>query len=127
MAELKEVYKCEICGNIVEILHAGGGRLVCCGEDMHLQDINVFDEAGEKHMPILAKGEGTVIVGIGQIEHPMTEDHYIEWIEVHTKDNLLRHVLKVGDKPKAEFDVNYDDVVMVRSYCNIHGMWQLNI
>lgn len=127
MAKLKEVYRCDICGNIVEVLRGGGGTLVCCGEDMILEDVNTFDEAGEKHMPILAKTESGVIVGIGQVEHPMDPDHYIEWIEIHTKENIFRKILNPGDKPKADFNVNYDDVTMVRSYCNIHGMWQLNM
>lgn len=127
MTELKEVYKCEVCGNIVEMLHPGGGTLVCCGQDMTFQNVNTFDEVGEKHMPELFVEDDIAKVVVGSIEHPMTEEHYIEWIEIHLSDKVLRKHLQPGDEPKAEFCLDHKAVVMVRAYCNLHGMWQKNI
>jgi len=124
MTQLKQVYKCEICGNIVEIVHASGGTLVCCGQSMTLQVENTTDAAKEKHVPVVEKVEGGVLVKVGTIEHPMWETHYIEWIEVQTANKIYRKYLNPGDKPQALFLVE-EEVLCVREYCNIHGLWKV--
>jgi len=115
--ELNQIYKCEICGNIIEVLHTGQGTLVCCGQDMKLQKENTVDAATEKHVPII---EGNK-VKIGSVPHPMDEDHYIEWIEIQKGDNQAKHFLKPGDKPEGEFPTTPDSA---RAYCNLHGLWK---
>ncbi len=123
MTQVNQVYKCEICGNIVEVLHAGSGELVCCGEPMILQVENTVDTSKEKHVPIFEKIEGGVIVKIGAVEHPMVDAHYIEWIEVITKNKIYRKYLMPGDAPQAEFLLS-EDILQAREYCNVHGLWK---
>jgi len=84
MAKLNQVYKCDVCGNIVEMLHTGDGDLVCCGQNMVLQEENTVDAVKERHVPVIEKSKGGVLVKVGSVEHPMIDTHYIEWIEVHT-------------------------------------------
>ena len=123
MTKKMEVYKCEICGNIVEILHEGAGELVCCGQPMTLIKEKFEDQGKEKHVPVVEKSSGsTVKIKVGSIPHPMEEKHYIEWVEVITKDKIYRKFLKPGEKPEADFEVA-GDIVAVREYCNIHGLW----
>jgi superoxide reductase len=118
MTQLKEIYKCAICGNIVEVVHAGGGTLVCCGQPMNLMKENADDNASkEKHVPIINGKK----VKIGSIEHPMEEKHYIEWIEGTDGKQTSRIFLKPGDKPEAEFCF---EVISAREYCNLHGLWK---
>jgi len=119
MVNLKEIYRCPICGNIVEILHAGGGQLVCCGQPIKLLLENSDDKAStEKHVPII---EGNK-VKIGSIEHPMEEKHYIEFIEAISETGELAHVwLKPGQKPEATFSFK---PVSAKEYCNLHGLWK---
>lgn len=126
MTEVRQVYKCEICGNIVEVLHKGGGTLVCCNKPMTLQTENTVDASKEKHVPVVELVDGGVLVKVGSVEHPMEEKHYIEWIEVHTKDKVYRKYLNPGDKPEAFFKL-YDgeEVLYAREYCNIHGLWKV--
>jgi len=123
MTKLKEVYKCEVCGNIVEILHAAAGVLVCCEQPMILQVENTVDAAKEKHVPVVEKVKGGVLVKVGAVEHPMLETHYIEWIEVQTSNKLYRKYLNPGEIPQALFIIN-EEVLGVREYCNIHGLWK---
>ena len=99
MIQKRQVYKCSVCGNIVEVLVAGGGTLVCCGKDMILQEENTVDAAKEKHVPAVEKISGGVHVKVGQTEHPMLENHYIQFIEIETADKIFRKELKPGDKP----------------------------
>jgi len=122
MTELNEIYKCETCGNIVEVVHAAGGELVCCGQAMKKLDENTTDAATEKHVPVVEKTAKGVKVSIGSVEHPMEEAHYIEWIEVLTDKGTQRVYLKPGDKPEAEFVVEGE--VVAREYCNLHGLWK---
>ena len=123
MAKRYEVYKCEICGNVVEILHGSFGQLVCCGQPMKLMEAREKEEGYEKHLPVIEKQDGKVVVKVGSIAHPMEEEHYIEMIEVITKDDkILRKYLKPGDEPKAEFDI--EDIKEAREYCTIHGLWR---
>ena len=124
MTEVREIYKCEKCGNIVEVLHTGMGALVCCGEPMKLMDEKTEDASTEKHVPYVEKMEKSVLVKVGQNqEHPMEEKHYIEWIQVIADGNAYRKFLKPGDKPQAEFEIKANKIE-VREYCNIHGLWK---
>ena len=123
MAEQLEVYKCEVCGNIVEVLHGGAGELVCCGQAMTLLKENTTDAAVEKHVPVIEKIDGGVKVKIGEAAHPMTEEHYIEWIEIIADGKAYRQFLKPGDAPEAFFNVDATDI-SAREYCNLHGLWK---
>jgi superoxide reductase len=122
MAKNLEIYKCNICGNIVEVLHGGGGDLVCCGAEMQLMVENTVDASREKHVPVIEKGNGFVKVTIGSIPHPMEETHYIEWIELVADGKAYRQFLKPGDAPEATFCISADKVT-AREYCNLHGQW----
>lgn len=122
MAKKLEVFKCGICGNIVEILHDGAGRLVCCMEPMQLMVENTVDASREKHLPVIEKGNGSINVTVGSIPHPMEESHFIEWIEIITDGKAYRQFLKPGDPPEATFPVAAGKVT-VREYCNLHGQW----
>lgn len=117
-----EVYKCSICGNIVEVVHGGAGALVCCGEDMQLMTENTVDAATEKHVPVIEMGDGFVKVRIGSVPHPMEEKHYIEWIELVADGKAYRQFLKPGEEPEAVFNVTATSVT-AREYCNLHGLW----
>jgi len=122
MAERYEVYKCEICGNVVEVLHGGKGQLVCCGQPMKLMEAKKEEQGYEKHLPVVEKGDGGIVVKVGSVPHPMEEEHFIEMIEIITKDGrVLRKYLNPGERPEAEFDV--DEIKMAREYCTIHGLW----
>jgi superoxide reductase len=119
-----EVYKCEICGNIVNILYAGGGELVCCGKPMVLQVENTIEASIEKHIPIVEETSSGVLIKVGETTHPMTDEHYIEWIEIITDDGkIYRQDLQPGQKPQAEFNIPKKGV-LVRAYCNLHGLWK---
>ena len=117
------VYKCEICGNIVEVLHEGKGELVCCGQPMKLQEENTVEASFEKHIPVIEKVDGGIIVKVGSAAHPMLAEHYIEWIEVIVGDKVCRKSLKPGDAPEAVFPITEDNVI-ARAYCNLHGLWK---
>ncbi|MEJ5362455.1 MAG: desulfoferrodoxin [Spirochaetota bacterium] len=118
-----EVYKCEICGNIVEVLHEGKGELVCCGQPMKLQVENTVDASKEKHVPAVEKTAEGIKVQVGSVEHPMEEKHYIEWIQLIAGGKAYRQFLKPGDKPVAVFKVDAESFT-VREYCNLHGLWK---
>jgi len=124
MTKLKEIYKCEICGNIIEVVHEGAGALVCCGEEMKLQEEKTEDSSVEKHVPYIKKTDDGVIVKVGENQnHPMEEKHYIEWIQIIADGMSYRKFLKPGDKPEAKFFVKTDKI-QAREYCNIHGLWK---
>lgn len=123
MTERLEIYKCEACGNIVEVVHAGGGELVCCGEPMKLFKENTVDAAKEKHVPVVEKVDGGYKVLVGSVAHPMEEKHYIEWIELIADGKAYRQFLNPGDAPEALFKVDADQVT-AREYCNMHGLWK---
>ena len=123
MTKKLEVYKCEACGNIVEVLHGGKGELVCCGNPMKLFKENTVDAAKEKHVPVVEKTAGGFKVKVGEVAHPMAEEHYIEWIEIIADGKAYRQFLKPGDTPEAEFKIDADQVVG-RAYCNLHGLWK---
>ncbi|MGW8288385.1 MAG: desulfoferrodoxin [Desulfobulbales bacterium] len=123
MAKKLEIYKCDICGNIVEVLHGGQGTLVCCGQDMTLQVENTVDAAKEKHVPVIQKVDGGYKVLVGTVPHPMEEKHYIEWIELIADGTAYRQFLNPGDTPEAVFKVDAAQV-SAREYCNLHGLWK---
>ncbi|RKY26059.1 MAG: desulfoferrodoxin [Planctomycetota bacterium] len=118
-----QIYKCEICGNIVEVLHEGAGELVCCGAPMKLFSENTADSATEKHVPVIEKVDGGFKVVVGSTLHPMEEKHYIEWIEVIADRTAYRRFLKPGDAPEAVFNVEAGEIT-AREYCNVHGLWK---
>jgi superoxide reductase len=123
MAERYEVYKCEACGNIVEVMDGGGGTLVCCGEDMILLSENTVDAAQEKHVPVIEAIQGGYKVKVGEVAHPMEEKHYIEWIELIAGDKSYTAFLKPGDAPEAVFMIDATGVT-AREHCNLHGHWK---
>ncbi len=124
MVKIREIYKCNICGNIVEVLHAGVGELVCCGEPMKLMEEKTEDSTVEKHVPYIEKTSNGVLVKVGQNQdHPMIEEHHIEWIQIIADGAAYRKFLKPGDKPQAEFEIKAD-AIDAREYCNVHGLWK---
>ena len=123
MAERLQVYKCALCGNIVEVLHGGGGELVCCGEAMELLDEQTADFKTEKHVPVVEKVDGGFKVTVGSTPHPMTEEHYIEWIELLADGKVYREFLTPGGAPEAVFAVAAE-TVSAREFCNVHGLWK---
>jgi superoxide reductase len=131
MTQMYEVYKCEACGNIVEVLHTGPGELVCCEVPMIRMDENTVDAAKEKHVPVIKKIEGGYEVSVGSVPHPMEDKHYIEWIELDIDGKKMKKFLKPGMEPKAVFCVCAKDgccenpkSVTAREYCNLHGLWK---
>ena len=123
MTEVGEIYKCNICGNIVEVLHAGIGELVCCGEPMELLKEKTDETGNEKHVPVIEKTEKGIKVKVGSIPHPMEEKHYIEWIEIIADGISYRKFLKPGEKPEVEFEIKAEKIE-AREYCSIHGLWR---
>lgn len=126
MTQLNEIYKCDVCGNMVEVVNTGVGQLVCCGQPMRLIVENTVDAAKEKHVPVMEKVEGGVLVRVGEVEHPMTEAHYIQWIEILTPNKVYRKYLKPGEKPEALFKID-EEVTAAREYCNLHGLWKKEV
>jgi len=124
--EKNEVYKCSICGNIVEVNVVGGGTLVCCGQEMKLQEIKTSEAGTEKHLPMVEIVEDKIIVKVGSVAHPMQEDHYIQWIELLGEHEILRHELFPGQNPQTEFP-KIDKPLSVRIYCNLHELWETKI
>lgn len=123
MTAQKQVYRCNICGNIVEVLYAGQGELVCCGEPMELLSEKTEDVGQEKHVPVMETTDGGIKVKVGEVPHPMEENHYIEWVQVITDGGSYRQFLKPGSKPEAEFAIKAQNIVL-REYCNVHGLWK---
>jgi superoxide reductase len=117
------VYKCEVCGNVVQIVHNSFGQLVCCNQPMKLQTENTIEASVEKHIPLIEKLGNKILVKVGSIEHPMTNEHYIEWIEVLTPNSSFKNFLKPSDKPQSEFFIN-EEIISARAYCNLHGLWK---
>ena len=125
MTELKQVYKCAICGNIIEVVHPSGGTLVCCGKPMNLSTENSVEASLEKHVPVIEKLDGEIIVKVGSAAHPMAEEHYIEWVELISENKVYRKYLKPGETPEAHFKVcDSAKSFTARAYCNLHGLWK---
>jgi superoxide reductase len=123
MTTKNQIYRCPVCGNIIEVIHAGGGELVCCGQPMELLQSKTEDTGYEKHLPVIEKSEGKITVKVGSIPHPMEEAHYIELIEIIADDRVYQKFLKPGDTPEAVFEITAENIT-ARAYCNIHGLWQ---
>ena len=117
-----QVFKCEICGNIVEVLHSGKGQLVCCGQPMTLLEEKTEEQGREKHLPVAERTNRGVTVKVGDVPHPMEEKHYIEWVEVMIAGSIARKFLNPGEAPEASFEVE-GNALQMRAYCNIHGLW----
>lgn len=126
MTERLEIYKCEVCGNIVEVLHPGKGELLCCGQPMKLMEEKVEEQGKEKHLPVVERTETGIKAKVGSVPHPMEEKHYIEWIEVEAEGVVYRQFLSPGDSPEAGFPIKGEKVI-AREYCNIHGLWKRKI
>lgn len=123
MTVINEIYKCDICGNIVEMVNPGAGELVCCNENMKLLTANTTDAATEKHVPVIEKTEKGFLVKIGEVPHPMEEKHYIQWVELLADGKSYKKFLKPGDKPEVCFCTRAEKFT-VREYCNLHGLWK---
>ncbi len=123
MTRRLQVYKCEVCGNIVEMLHEGKGELVCCKQPMKLYVENTVDVAQEKHVPVVEKVAGGFKVRVGSVPHPMEEKHYIEWIEILADGKAYRQFVKAGEAPEATFLIEAETIT-AREYCNLHGLWK---
>ncbi len=125
MAKYLEVYKCELCGNIVEVFEGAGGTLVCCGQDMDLLEEKTADVTTEKHVPYIEETADGYKVKVGkEVNHPMAQEHYIQWIELVVGDKAYRQMLNPGDAPEATFCVEKAEDVFAREYCNVHGLWK---
>ena len=123
MTGMKQIYKCSICGNIVEVVHDGKGQLVCCGQPMDFLSENTTDAAKEKHVPVVETTDSGIKVKVGDVPHPMEENHYIEWVEIIADGKSCRIFLKPGEKPEAVFDIASQKVT-AREYCSVHGLWK---
>lgn len=123
MTEKMEIYKCDVCGNIVEVLHDGPGELVCCGQPMRLVKEGTVDASLEKHVPVIERKGDIVTVKVGSVAHPMEEKHYIEWIELLADGRSYKKFLKPGEKPEATFMCKAEKLV-AKEYCNLHGLWK---
>lgn len=126
MTTRTEVYKCGLCGNVVEVVHAAGGTLVCCGEPMKKLTENTVDASREKHIPVIEYVQGGVKVTVGSVLHPMEDKHFIEWIELLVGDKVLRQYLSPGAQPVAFFEGVTAKNVTAREYCNLHGVWRVS-
>lgn len=122
MLQANQIYKCSVCGNVVELIRVGRGELVCCGQPMELMEANTADGAGEKHVPVVEKTATGLKVKIGAAPHPMEASHYIEWIQVLADGQSYRQFLRPGQAPEAEFPLSAEQVT-AREYCNLHGLW----
>ncbi len=119
-------FQCQLCGNIVELLHVGGGTLSCCGQNMKVLEESTADTSTEKHVPFIEKTAAGYRVKVGQNQdHPMMDTHYIQWIELHTKNAEYRVFLNPGDQPEADFPIGHSqEVTGSREFCNLHGLWK---
>ena len=132
MTNVRDVYKCNICGNVVELVHEGEEALVCCGQPMEKLEVKAQEEGKEKHVPVVEAAEKCecgcddcgVTVKVGSVEHPMEKKHYIKFIEILTKEKVQKAELKPGMRPEASFCVIKGDIVEVREYCTVHGLWK---
>ena len=122
MTKLNQIYHCEACGNIVQVIHSGAGELVCCGTTMIKLKEQTGDYALEKHVPVIEKKENGFLIKVGDIPHPMDENHHIEWIELIADEILYRKYLQPGDAPEAFFCIDAN-IVSAREYCNLHKLW----
>lgn len=123
MTKKLEIYKCGVCGNIIEVLYSGGGELVCCGQPMEVLKEHTQEELKEKHLPVASRESGDLNVKVGSVAHPMEEKHFIEWIQVIAGEQVIRKFLYPGAEPSAVFKTPEGSLTL-REYCNIHGLWR---
>lgn len=126
MTQQREVYLCNQCGNVAEVLHAASGTITCCGQPMTVAEESAKDASKEKHVPVVARSGGEATVTVGSVPHPMAEEHYVEWIEIAQGDAVTRRFLKPGSVPQATFEIAQGPVT-ARAYCNLHGLWKAEI
>lgn len=126
MSKRNTIFKCQLCGNIVDLVQAGGGTLVCCGQDMTELNESTADTSTEKHVPFIVKTDSGYLVKVGEtVDHPMMDAHFIQWIELHTTNSVYRKYLKPGDAPQAEFNIGHkEEITGAKEYCNLHGLWK---
>lgn len=124
MTKRNEIYKCFVCGNIVEVAHPSAGELVCCNQPMRLLHENTEEASLEKHVPVIERIPNGFRVTVGSVQHPMEDVHYIEWIELVADNAVYRKYLKPGEPPVAEFGVVADKIT-AREFCNLHGLWKV--
>ena len=124
MTQLRELYRCEVCGNIVEVAHEGASALVCCGKPMIKLEAKTEDQGQEKHVPVVEETNNSIVVKVGSIGHPMEDKHYIKFVEVLLNDRVIRKELKPGQAPEAKYCVSKSDVIEVREFCTVHGLWK---
>ena len=123
MTKLHDIYKCELCGNIIEVVHSGAPALVCCDQEMKLLEEKTADATTEKHVPVIERVDGGIKIKVGSVPHPMVEDHYIEWIELLGENKKLVKFFKPGEVAEAFFPIE-ESPVTVREHCNKHGLWK---
>jgi len=125
MIQEKDIFRCSVCGNIIEVVSVGGGTLVCCGKEMAQLEAKQTEEGNEKHVPVMMRDGNIVRVHVGSIDHPMEDAHYIQWIELITNIRIMRVHLKPYEAPEAEFCLFENETIQfAREYCNIHGLWK---
>lgn len=124
MTQLRELYQCEVCGNVIEVVNEGAPALVCCNQSMVKLEPKAEDTGKEKHVPVVEEIDCGIRVKVGSVDHPMEEKHYIKFIEVLTQDKIIRGELRPGQKPEAEFCIKKSDLMQVREFCTIHGVWK---
>ena len=117
-------YICRHCGNVVEKVLDSGVPVVCCGEKMEALIPNSVEASGEKHVPVVTAADGVLDVNVGSADHPMVEEHYIQWIALETENGIQRRSLRPGDSPHAIFYLGQDKALAVYAYCNLHGLWK---
>ncbi len=122
----EKFFICRHCGNLIGMIHNSGVPMTCCGQKMEALVPNVSEGAGEKHLPIVTVEDGSIFVNVGAVNHPMTEEHSIEWVYVETEKGGQRHAFKPGDEPCVTFDVDAKPIA-VYAYCNLHGLWMTKI
>lgn len=120
-------YICRHCGNLIGMIHESGVPVVCCGEKMEALEPNTVEASGEKHIPVITVEDGAIHVNVGSVDHPMLPEHYIQWVYVQTEKGGQRKVFKPGDEPGAVFCLEYDKAVAVYAYCNLHGLWAIEL
>jgi superoxide reductase len=124
MTQLRELYRCEVCGNVVEVVHEGAPALVCCGKPMIKLEARTEDQGQEKHVPIVEGTDSGIKVKVGSIGHPMEDKHYIKFVEILQNDGIIREELRPGQAPEAKFCVSKSDIIEVREFCTVHGLWK---
>lgn len=120
-------YICPHCGNLVEMVNDAGVNPVCCGQKMTELVPNTVEASGEKHIPVVSVENGVVTVNVGSVDHPMVDEHFIQWVHLETEQGSQRKYLKPGEAPHAVFHLGDDKAIAVYEYCNLHGLWKAEL